>query len=95
MANRLAVCDRMSQNQPRISCHNQTETLPENAIAPNFTANVVYLYDFINARRVIFDPVPGFSIQFNTRTMYHIARVRLNYNFDWLSPLAAPVTAKY
>jgi outer membrane immunogenic protein len=67
----------------------------EYAIAPNFTAKVEYLYDFINARRVIFDPVPGSSIQFNTRTMYHIARVGLNYKFDWLSPLAAPVTAKY
>ena len=35
----------------------------EYAIAPNFTAKVEYLYDFINARRVIFDPVPGSSIQ--------------------------------
>ena len=67
----------------------------EYAIAQNFTVKVEYLYDFINARQVVFNPVAGSSIQFNTRTMYHIARVGLNYHFDWLSPLAAPVVAKY
>lgn len=67
----------------------------EYAIAPNFTVKVEYLYDFINARPVIFSPAPGSSIQFSTRTMYHVARVGLNYKFDWLSPLAASVVAKY
>jgi outer membrane immunogenic protein len=67
----------------------------EYAIAQNFTVKVEYLYDFINARPVVFNPVPGSSIQFNTRTMYHVGRVGLNYHFDWLSPLAAPVVAKY
>jgi opacity protein-like surface antigen len=67
----------------------------EYAIAPNFTVKVEYLYDFINARPVVFNPVPGSSIQFNTRTMYHIARVGLNYKFDWLSPLAAPIVVNY
>jgi outer membrane immunogenic protein len=67
----------------------------EYAIAPNFTLKVEYLYDFINARPVVFNPVAGSSIQFGTRTAYHIARVGLNYKFDWLSPLAAPIVAKY
>jgi outer membrane immunogenic protein len=67
----------------------------EYAITPNFTVKVEYLYDFINARPVVFNPAPGSNIQFSTRTMYHIARVGLNYKFDWLSPLAAPVVAKY
>ena len=67
----------------------------EYAITPNFTVKVEYLYDFINARWVVFDPKPASSVQFNTRTMYHIARVGLNYKLDWLSPLAAPVVAKY
>ena len=67
----------------------------EYAIAPRFTVKVEYLYDFINARPVVFNPVAGSSIQFNTRTDYHIGRVGLNYKFDWLSPLAAPVVAKY
>ncbi|MGH6811952.1 MAG: outer membrane protein [Methylocella sp.] len=66
----------------------------EFAIAPNFMVKVEYLYDFINARPVVFTPVPGSSIRFGTRTMYHIARLGLNYKFDWLSPLAAPVIAK-
>jgi outer membrane immunogenic protein len=67
----------------------------EYAIGPRFTVKVEYLYDFINAHPVVFSPVAGSSIQFNTRTMYHIVRVGLNYHFDWLSPLAAPVVAKY
>jgi outer membrane immunogenic protein len=67
----------------------------EYAFAPRFSVKVEYLYDFINARPVVFSPVAGSSIQFNTRTMYHIVRVGLNYHFDWLSPLAAPVVAKY
>lgn len=67
----------------------------EYAIAQNFTVKVEYLYDFINARHVVFNPVAGSSIQFNTRTMYHVGRIGLNYHFDWLSPLAAPVVAKY
>ena len=67
----------------------------EYAITQSFTVKVEYLYDFINARPVVFNPVAGSSIQFNTRTDYHIGRVGLNYKFDWLSPLAAPVVAKY
>ncbi|MDQ6867794.1 MAG: outer membrane beta-barrel protein [Pseudomonadota bacterium] len=67
----------------------------EYAVAQNFTVKIEYLYDFINARPVVFNPVPGSSIQFITRTAYHIARVGLNYHFDWLSPLAAPIAAKY
>ncbi len=67
----------------------------EYAIAPHFTVKVEYLYDFINARPVVFNPVAGSSIQFNTRTMYHIARIGLNYHFDWLSPPATPAVAKY
>jgi outer membrane immunogenic protein len=38
----------------------------EYAIAPNFTVKVEYLYDFINARPVIFSPAAS-TIQFNTR----------------------------
>ena len=67
----------------------------EYAIAQNFTVKVEYLYDFINGRAAVFNPVPGSSIPFGTRTAYHIARAGLNYHLDWLSPLAAPVVAKY
>jgi outer membrane immunogenic protein len=67
----------------------------EYAIAPNFTIKAEYLYDFINARQVAFNPAPGATISFNTRTAYHIGRVGVNYKFDWFSPPAAPVVAKY
>src|SRR5207302_1664267 len=63
----------------------------EYAIAPHFTVKVEYLYDFINARPVVSNPVPSFLISFGTRTDYHVARIGLNYHFDWLSTLAAPV----
>src|ERR1700730_5238448 len=62
------------------------------AIAENFTVNVEYLYDFINGRPAEFNPVPGSSIPFGTRTAYHIARVGLNYHLDWLSPLSSQNT---
>lgn len=67
----------------------------EYAFAPNFTVKAEYLYDFINARPVIVIPGDGTTISFGTRTMYHIGRVGLNYKFDWLSPPASPVVAKY
>ncbi|MGC2835605.1 MAG: hypothetical protein WA238_16035 [Methylocella sp.] len=56
---------------------------------------VEYLYDFINARPGVFNPAAGSSISFGTRTAYYIARADLNYHFDWLSPVAAPIVAKY
>ncbi len=66
----------------------------EYAITNNLTVKAEYLYDFINARDVIFN-TPSGTVSFNTRTMYHIARVGLNYKFDWLSPAPSPVVAKY
>ena len=67
----------------------------EYAVAPNVTVKAEYFYEFINSRAVLFNPAPASTINFNTRTMYHVGRVGLNYKFDWLSPLAAPVVAKY
>ena len=67
----------------------------EYAIDQHFTVKAEYLYEFINSRSVLFTPAPGSTINFNTRTMYHVGRVGLNYKFDWLSPPAAPVVAKY
>jgi outer membrane immunogenic protein len=67
----------------------------EYAIAQNFTLKAEYLYDFINARLVTFNPVPGSTVSFDNRTAYHIARLGFNYKFNWLSPVAGPVAAKY
>ncbi|MDQ6702301.1 MAG: hypothetical protein M3Z96_03905 [Pseudomonadota bacterium] len=49
----------------------RTGLIPHGEVfAPNFTVKIEYLFDSINARRVIFNPVDGSSIQFNTRTKY-------------------------
>lgn len=66
----------------------------EYAIAKNLTVKAEYLYDFINARNTSYN-TPAGTVNFGTRTMYHIARVGLNYKFDWLSPAPAPIVAKY
>lgn len=67
----------------------------EYAIAPNFTVRAEYLYECISARPVVFTPAPGATVFFNTRTMYHIGRVGLNYKFDWFSPPGPSVVATY
>ncbi len=66
----------------------------EYAITNNFTVKAEYLYDFINARNTNY-VTPAGTVNFGTRTMYHIARVGLNYKFDWLSPTPTPIVAKY
>jgi len=66
----------------------------EYAITNNLTVKGEYLYDFINARYTT-NLMNGFAVDFGTRTMYHIARVGLNYKFDWLSPPPAPIVSKY
>jgi outer membrane immunogenic protein len=67
----------------------------EYALAPNVTVKAEYFYEFINARDVVVHPDPVSTVNFNTRTMYHVARVGVNYKFDWLSLPTAPVAAKY
>ncbi|HET6374429.1 MAG TPA: hypothetical protein VFF88_00120, partial [Methylocella sp.] len=61
----------------------------EYAVTPNVTMKAEYMYNFINARPVTISPGDGTTVSFGTRTMYHIARIGLNYKFDWLSPPAA------
>jgi outer membrane immunogenic protein len=60
----------------------------EYAIDSHFTVKTEYLYEFINARRVLFSPGDGTTVSFGTRTMYHIIRLGLNYKFDFLPPAA-------
>lgn len=61
----------------------------EYAVAPNWTVKAEYIYDGIRARYEVFNPVPGAMVGFGTRTMYHVARVGLNYKFDWFQPPVA------
>jgi outer membrane immunogenic protein len=67
----------------------------EYAIDSHFTVKTEYLYDFIDARRVLFSPGDETTVSFGTRTMYHIVRLGLNYKFDWQLPVLAPVNARY
>ncbi len=66
----------------------------EYALANNFSIKAEYLYDCIIAHYESFALPDAGSINFNSRSMYHIGRIGLNYKFDWLSP-SAPESAKY
>jgi len=66
----------------------------EYAITNNVTVKAEYLYDFVGAHFGNNVLSPDTSVDFGTRSMYHIARIGVNYKFDWLGP-AMPVTAKY
>jgi outer membrane immunogenic protein len=70
----------------------------EYALTNNWTIRAEYQYDFIIAEQLIFNPAPGTSVDFNTRAMYHIVTLGLNYKFDLFAPPAPaplPVVAKY
>lgn len=66
----------------------------EYAITNNVSVKAEYLYDFEGARFRTYDLSPDTQIGFGTRSMYHIARIGVNYKFDWFAS-AAPVTSKY
>jgi outer membrane immunogenic protein len=65
----------------------------EKMIARNFSIDLQYRYQYMGASTptVPFSPA-GFG-RFGTRSMYHLARIGLNYRFDWGG--AAPVVARY
>lgn len=65
----------------------------EYAMTDHLSVKAEYLYEFINARYAQFGSASAL-VSFQTRTMYHVARLGLNYKFDWFSP-TAPVIAKY
>ncbi len=60
----------------------------EYAIDRNWTVRGEYMYDGINAHYEVFNPVAGANVGFGTRTMYHLARLGVNYKFDWVQPAA-------
>jgi len=62
-------------------------------VADNFSVKAEYIYDCISAHYKSLS-TPAGRVGFNTRSMCHIARVGLNYHFDFLAP-PAPVVAKY
>jgi outer membrane immunogenic protein len=60
----------------------------EYAMTPNWTVRAEYFYDGINAHYELYNPTPGASVGFGTRTMFHVGRIGLNYKFDWPAPVA-------
>jgi outer membrane immunogenic protein len=66
----------------------------EYTFAENWSLRLDYLYSYVAAKWVEFDPEPGVSFQYLSRTSFHSARIGLDYHFD-LFGLPTPVSAKY
>ncbi|MDR3408623.1 MAG: outer membrane beta-barrel protein [Methylovirgula sp.] len=66
----------------------------EYAIDDHWSVKGEYLYDCVEAYYNSFTPASGVKVGFNSRMMYHIARLGLNYKFD-LFGSSTPVVAKY
>jgi outer membrane immunogenic protein len=66
----------------------------EYALTNNLSVKAEYLYDFTGAHFESFTLPPDRTVQFGTRSMYHIARLGLNYKFDLFSS-PAPIVSKY
>jgi outer membrane immunogenic protein len=65
----------------------------EKMITPNFSIDVQYHYHYMGASTPQIALAPAGLAGFGTRSMYHLARVGLNYRFGWGG--AAPVVARY
>jgi len=66
----------------------------EYAFADNWSVRFDYLYSYVAAKWVEFNPAPGVSFQYLSRTSFHSARLGLDYHFD-LFGSPTPVVAKY
>jgi outer membrane immunogenic protein len=65
----------------------------EKMITPNLSVDLQYRYQYMGASTPFTTLNPGGFARFGTRSMYHLARVGLNYHFNWGAP--APVVARY
>jgi outer membrane immunogenic protein len=65
----------------------------EKMITPNLSVDLTYHYHYMGAATPVITLLPAGQAGFGTRSMYHIARVGLNYHFGWGAP--APVVARY
>ena len=65
----------------------------EKMITPNLSVDLTYHYHYMGAATPVINLFPAGQAGFGTRSMYHIARVGLNYHFGWAAP--APVLARY
>jgi outer membrane immunogenic protein len=65
----------------------------EKMITPNLSVDLQYRYQYMGAGTPVATLLPVGIARFGTRSMYHLARVGLNYHFNWGAP--APVVARY
>jgi outer membrane immunogenic protein len=65
----------------------------EKMITPNLSVDLQYRYHYMGASTPQITLFPGGTARFGTRSMYHLARIGLNYHFNWGAP--APVVARY
>ena len=65
----------------------------EKMITPNWSVDLQYRYQYMGASTPTVTLIPDGTARFGTRSMYHLARVGLNYHFNWGPP--APVVARY
>jgi outer membrane immunogenic protein len=65
----------------------------EYALADRWTIRAEYMYDYIAAKWREYDPTPGVVVNFPSRATFHVARIGLNYQFDFFAP--NPIVAKY
>jgi outer membrane immunogenic protein len=65
----------------------------EKMITPNLSVDLQYHYHYMGAATPTISLFPAGRAGFGTRSMYHLARIGLNYHFSWGAP--APVVARY
>jgi len=65
----------------------------EYAVTNNLSIRAEYLYDFSGAEFDTLSPTATSKIGFGTRSMYHMARIGLDYKLDFFAP--EPIAARY
>jgi outer membrane immunogenic protein len=65
----------------------------EKMITPNWSVDLQYRYQYMGASTPTVALLPDGTARFGTRSMYHLARLGVNYHFNWGAP--APVVARY
>lgn len=66
----------------------------EYALDDHWSLRADYLYSYVHAGWVYFNPAPNVNVFFTSRTSFHTGRVGLDYHFDLFAP-PTPVIAKF
>lgn len=66
----------------------------EYALTNNWSLRAEYLYDYVKAGYAVYSGANDSTVAFLSRTTFHVARLGLNYKFDFFTA-PAPVVTKY